>query len=162
MLHLQPSNLIDIGGGGNCLAKIWSTLALAHMSIMSFNCSGWVSWSKGTRLALCPFTFTKVTSIVCSVQGLETIVQMACIRSECLYFVGTFGFPAAALFKPASLSKWTVTDPPCRLWKMSKETYMTTLEFRSVSIDFIGDLKSNICRSILQKSGSTLVSKPQL
>ncbi len=32
MLHLQPSNLIDIGRGGDCLAKIQSTLALAHVS----------------------------------------------------------------------------------------------------------------------------------
>ncbi len=43
MLHLQPSNLIDIGGGGICSTKIWSTLALAGLSIRLISCLGWVS-----------------------------------------------------------------------------------------------------------------------
>jgi hypothetical protein len=42
--------LIDIGGGGICFAKIWSTLALACMSIISFSCYGQVSFVEQNQI----------------------------------------------------------------------------------------------------------------
>jgi hypothetical protein len=92
----------------------------------------------GTELALCPFTFSKMTSTTCSVHSLETITQIAQIKFKCLYFVDTLGFPLATLSKPWS----TVLVMVNAKGQKCKETSMTTLEFRSVGINLVSKTRS--------------------